>query len=64
MAWRLYDVRNGQWYNDTLYESREACAQVGRTYMQEAHAMDEVLELLTEFCDPNELEESLMEEEP
>jgi hypothetical protein len=64
MAWRLYDVQNGQWYNDMLYESRETCVQVAHVYMQEAHAVDEVLELLAEPFDPSDIEESLMEEEP
>lgn len=64
MAWRLYDVLNNQWYDDILYETQEACVQVAHAYMQEAHAMDEVLELLAKPCDPSELMESLMEEEP
>jgi len=64
MAWRLYDVQNAAWYTDTLYESRDACMQVAHGYMQEAHAVDEVLELLAEPFDPSDLEETLMEEEP
>lgn len=64
MAWRLYDVVNSEWYNDTLYETREACNTVAHAYMEEAHAMDEVLELLAEPCEPGELLESLTEEAP
>jgi hypothetical protein len=62
MVWRLYDVINSQWYDDTLYETREACAEAATHYMREAHAAGEVLELITESLDPSELE-SLAEDD-
>lgn len=64
MAWRLYDPINGQWYDDTLYETREACTAAAHSYMEEAQALGEVLELLAEPVDTSEPLESLEEEEP
>jgi hypothetical protein len=63
MAWRLYDTLNGCWYNDELYNSREACAAAGDYYMQEARSEGEVLALVAEPLDPTEAIDSLVEEE-
>jgi hypothetical protein len=64
MAWRLYDPINGQWYDDTLYETREACTTAAHYYIEEAQAVGEVLELIAELVDTSEPLESLEEEEP
>jgi hypothetical protein len=63
MPWRLYDYSNSQWYNDELYDSREACVAAATHYMQAARAEGEVLALLAEPLDPTEALESLPEEE-
>jgi hypothetical protein len=63
MVWRLYDTINGQWYDDTLYETRTACTASAEYYMREAHAMGEVLELIAEPFEASELLESLTETE-
>ena len=63
MAWRLYDTLNGCWYNDELYDSREACIAAGAYYRQAAHAVGEVLALVAEPLDPTEAIDSLVEEE-
>jgi hypothetical protein len=52
MMWRLYDIINGQWYNDELYKTREACLASGNVYMQEAKATGETLELLPRSLEP------------
>jgi hypothetical protein len=52
MVWRLYDTLNGCWYNDKLYDSREACLAVDAHYMQAARAQGEVLALVAEPLDP------------
>jgi hypothetical protein len=64
MAWRLYDPSNGQWYDETLYETREACTAAAHYHMEEAHALGEVLELIAEPVDTSEPFESLEEEDP
>lgn len=63
MGWRLYDTLNGRWYNDELYDSREACVAAGTYYMHEAHSKGEVLALVAEPLDPTEAIDSLVEEE-
>ena len=63
MKWRLYDTTNSLWYNDELYDSREACGAAGTYYMQEARSKGEVLELVAEPLDPTEASASLIEEE-
>jgi hypothetical protein len=63
MAWRLYDVIEGQWYNDELYETHEACLTAGAHHMQAAHIVGEELELIAEPLDATEALESLLEEE-
>ena len=63
MAWRLYDPINGQWYDDTLYETRATCTAAAHAYMEEAQAVGEVLELIAEPVDTSEPLESLEEEE-
>ena len=64
MAWRLYDPINGQCYDETLYETREACTAAAHYHMGEAHALGEVLELIAEPVDTSEPFESLEEEDP
>jgi hypothetical protein len=61
MAWQLYDPINGQWYDDTLYETREAYTAAAHSYMGEAEALGEVLELIAEPVDTSEPLESLEE---
>ena len=34
MVWRLYDTLNDCWYNDELYDSREACIAAGTYYQR------------------------------
>ena len=63
MLWRLYDTINGQWYNDALYDSQEACVAAGNYYMQAARSEGEVLALVVEPLSPTEAIESLAEEE-
>ena len=63
MTWRLYVIINGRWYNDELYDTREACIAKGDFYMQEAQATGETLELLAQALDPSERLESFMEED-
>jgi len=63
MAWRLYDTLNGCWYNDELYDSREACVAAGTYYMQAAHSEGEVPVLVAEPLDPTEAIDGLVEEE-
>ena len=63
MVWRLYDTINGLWYNDELYNSREACVTAGSYYMQEARSEGEVLALVAEPLNPTEAIESLVAEE-
>jgi hypothetical protein len=62
MAWRLYDTINGQWYNDALYTTQEACVEAANYYMREAHATGEVLELVAEPLDASEPLESVLED--
>jgi hypothetical protein len=62
MVWRLYDTINGQWYNDVLYPTQEACGEAANYHMREAHAVGEVLELVTEPLDPSEPLESVLED--
>ncbi|HEY7490391.1 MAG TPA: hypothetical protein VIH59_04705 [Candidatus Tectomicrobia bacterium] len=62
MVWRLYDTINGLWYNDDLYDSREACVAAGDYYMQMARSEGEVLRLLAEPLDPTNAIDSLAEE--
>jgi hypothetical protein len=62
MVWRLYDTINGLWYNDELYDSREACVAAGDYYMQMARSEGEVLRLLAEPLDPTDAMDSLAEE--
>lgn len=63
MAWRLYDTMNGDWYDDELYDTEEACAAAAHLYMQEAEEMGGNLELVPERFDPSELLETPFEEE-
>ena len=63
MVWRLYDTVNSQWYNEELYDTRQACLEAADYYMQEAQSEGESLELLAEPLDPTEAMESLAEEE-
>jgi hypothetical protein len=63
MVWRRYDTLNGCWYNDELYDSRQACIAAGAYYMQATHAEGEVLALVAEPLDPTEAIDSLVEEE-
>jgi hypothetical protein len=63
MVWRLYDTLNDCWYNDELYDSREACIAAGTYYGQVAHAKGEVLALVAEPLDPTAAIDSLGEEE-
>lgn len=63
MVWRLYDIINGQWYNDALYDTRDACRAAGAHYMREAQGAGEVLELIAEPLDPTEAMDSLGEED-
>jgi hypothetical protein len=63
MVWRLYDTLNGCWYNDELYDSREACIAAGTYYTQAAHVQGEVLALVAEPLDPIEAIDSLEDEE-
>ncbi len=63
MAWRLYDLINAQWYDDVIYDSREACLAAAQRYMEAARAEGEVLELLAESLDDAEAIETLMEAE-
>jgi hypothetical protein len=63
MPWRLYDYSNSQWYNDELYDSREACVAAATHYMQAARAEGEVLTLLAEPLDATEALESWPEED-
>ncbi len=62
MAWRLYDIINSRWYNDELYDSREACVAAATRFMRQARAEGEVLELVAEVFDPSELTEDIEEE--
>ena len=63
MAWRLYDTINGDWYDDELYHTQEACTEAAHFYMQEAEEMGDDLELLVEPFDPSEGLETPFEEE-
>jgi hypothetical protein len=63
MAWRLYDVINGQWYNDELYDTHDACVAAGAHYMREAQFAGGILDLIAEPLDSTEAEDSLLEEE-
>lgn len=63
MAWRLYDTINGDWYDDELYDTQEACAEAAHFYMREAEEMGDHLDLLVEPFDPSEELESPFEEE-
>jgi hypothetical protein len=59
MAWRLYDPVNGTWYNDDVYDIREACEAAATHYMQEDHDLGGELALIVESVDPNEPFESV-----
>jgi hypothetical protein len=63
MAWRLYDTINGDWYDDEIYDTQEACTEAANFYMHEAEEMGDNLELLVELFDPSELLETPFEEE-
>ena len=63
MSWRLYDTINGDWYDDEIYDTQEACTEAANFYMQEAEELGDNLELLVERFDPNELLETPFEEE-
>ena len=63
MAWRLSDMINGDWYDDELYDTQEACTDAANFYMQEAQEMGDGLELSVEPFDPSELFEATFEEE-
>jgi hypothetical protein len=62
MVWRLYDTINGQWYNDGLYPTQEACREAANCYMREARATGEVLELVADPFDLSEPLESVLED--
>ena len=63
MAWRLYDMTNGDWYDDEIYDTQEACTEAANFYRHEAEMMGEHLELLAELFDPSELFETTFEED-
>lgn len=59
MPWRLYDVIKSRWYNDVLYDTREACVAAADDYRQKARSAGEVLELFAESLDTTEALELL-----
>lgn len=63
MTWRLYDVINGGWYDEELYDTREACVAAAEHYMRGARSEGEVLQLVPEPLEPTEAQRSLMEED-
>lgn len=63
MGWRLFDVVNSQWYNDELYDTREACLAACDYYMHTAQSEGEVLELLAEPVDDSEAFADLMDDD-
>lgn len=55
LAWRFYDTINGQWYNDALSTTQEACREAANPSMREAHA-----KCVAEFLDTSEPLESVL----
>jgi hypothetical protein len=63
MMWRLYDIINGQWYNDELYDTQEACVAAAEHYVHQARSEGEELELLAEALEEAEAYDTLREED-
>lgn len=62
MLWRLYDIVKCRWYNDELYETREACVAAADRYRQKARSEGELLELFAEPLDTTEALEALTQQ--